>query len=141
MISQEEWGSSQTHCYPHHAKSWPICSKEVACCKWRKETSMPLVQKLFAWNFKFCCYWDWGFNFYNFEKICMDTKKEMPVSEILFLLIKSKPEIEGIKVFDYNYLYSAYCWWYNLFLRGYYFYKAYVWRFLFFSLFSGLNSI
>ena len=38
----------------------------------------------------------------------MDTKKEMPASEILFLLIKSKPEIEGIKVFDYNYLYSAY---------------------------------
>ena len=69
---------------------------------------MPLVQKLFAWNFKFCCYWDWGFNFYNFEKICIHTKKEMPASEILFLLTKSKPEIEGIKVFDYNYLYSAY---------------------------------
>ena len=65
---------------------------------------MPLVQKLFARNFKFCFYWDWGFNFYNFEKICLDTKKEMPASEIL----KLKPEIEGIKVFDYNYLYSAY---------------------------------
>ena len=27
--------------------------------------------------------------------------------EILFLLIKSKPEIEQITIFDYNYLYSA----------------------------------
>ena len=28
--------------------------------------------------------------------------------KILFILIKSKPEIEGMTVFDYNYLYSAY---------------------------------
>ena len=28
--------------------------------------------------------------------------------EILFLLIKSKPEIEGMIIFDYNYLYPAY---------------------------------
>ena len=28
--------------------------------------------------------------------------------EILFLLIKSKPEIEGMTIFDYNYLYYAY---------------------------------
>ena len=28
--------------------------------------------------------------------------------EILFILIKSKPEIEGMTIFDYNYLYSAY---------------------------------
>ena len=27
---------------------------------------------------------------------------------ILFILIKSKPEIEGMTIFDYNYLYSAY---------------------------------
>ena len=28
--------------------------------------------------------------------------------EILFLLIKSKPEIERMSIFDYNYLYSRY---------------------------------
>ena len=28
--------------------------------------------------------------------------------EILFILIKLKPEIEGMTIFDYNYLYSAY---------------------------------
>ena len=28
--------------------------------------------------------------------------------EILFILIKSKPEMEGMIIFDYNYLYSAY---------------------------------
>ena len=28
--------------------------------------------------------------------------------EILFILIKSKPEIEGMTISDYNYLYSAY---------------------------------
>ena len=28
--------------------------------------------------------------------------------EILFILIKSKPEIEGMTIFDYNYLYPAY---------------------------------
>ena len=28
--------------------------------------------------------------------------------EILFILIKSKPEIEGMTIFDYNYLHSAY---------------------------------
>ena len=28
--------------------------------------------------------------------------------EILFILIKSKPEIGGMTIFDYNYLYSAY---------------------------------
>ena len=28
--------------------------------------------------------------------------------EILFILITSKPEIEGMTIFDYNYLYSAY---------------------------------
>ena len=28
--------------------------------------------------------------------------------EILFIPIKSKPEIEGMTIFDYNYLYSAY---------------------------------
>ena len=28
--------------------------------------------------------------------------------EALFILTKSKPEIEGITIFDYNYLYPAY---------------------------------
>ena len=28
--------------------------------------------------------------------------------EILFILIKLKPEMEGMTIFDYNYLYSAY---------------------------------
>ena len=28
--------------------------------------------------------------------------------EVFFILIKSKPEIEGMTIFDYNYLYSAY---------------------------------
>ena len=28
--------------------------------------------------------------------------------EVLFILIKSKPEIEGMTIFDYNYLYSDY---------------------------------
>ena len=28
--------------------------------------------------------------------------------EVLFILIKSKSEIEGMTIFDYNYLYSAY---------------------------------
>ena len=27
--------------------------------------------------------------------------------EILFILIKSKPEIEGMRILNYNYLYSA----------------------------------
>ena len=30
------------------------------------------------------------------------------VLEVLFILIKSKPEIKGIIIFDYNFLYSAY---------------------------------
>ena len=46
--------------------------------------------------------------------------------EILFILIKSKPEIEGMTIFDYcNYLYYAYVDDKKLFLEGYYFYKAY----------------
>ena len=28
--------------------------------------------------------------------------------EVLFILIKLKPQIEGMTIFDYNYLYSAY---------------------------------
>ena len=28
--------------------------------------------------------------------------------EVLFILIKLKPEIEGMTIFEYNYLYSAY---------------------------------
>ena len=28
--------------------------------------------------------------------------------EIIFILIKSNPEIEGMTIFDYNHLYSAY---------------------------------
>ena len=46
--------------------------------------------------------------------------------EILFIHIKSKPEIEGMTTFDYyNYLYYQYSNETKLFLRGYYFYKTY----------------
>ena len=38
-------------------------------------------------------------------------------SGILFILTKSKPEIEGMTTFDYNYLYSAYAEYTTFFLR------------------------
>ena len=38
--------------------------------------------------------------------------------EILFILIKSKPEIEGMTIFDYNYLYSVYADNTSFFLKG-----------------------
>ena len=38
--------------------------------------------------------------------------------EILFILIKSKPETEGITIFDYNYLYFAYVDDTTFFLKG-----------------------
>ena len=44
--------------------------------------------------------------------------------EILFLLIKTKPEIAGPTIFDHYYLYSAYAD-DNVFLEGYRFYKEY----------------
>ena len=39
--------------------------------------------------------------------------------EILFILIKPKPEIEGMTIFDYNYLYSAYADETTFFLEAY----------------------
>ena len=48
--------------------------------------------------------------------------------EILFIPLKSKPEIEGMTIFDYyNYLYYAYADDTKSFLEGYYFYKEYSW--------------
>ena len=37
--------------------------------------------------------------------------------EILFIPIKSKPDIEGMTIFDYNYLYSAYTYDTTFFLK------------------------
>ena len=45
--------------------------------------------------------------------------------EMLLIFIKSKPEIEGMTIFDYNYLYSAYADDKTFFLERYYFYKEY----------------
>ena len=45
--------------------------------------------------------------------------------EMLLIFIKSKPEIEGMTIFDYNYLYSAYADDKTFFLERYYFYKGY----------------
>ena len=44
--------------------------------------------------------------------------------EVLFILVKLKSEIEGLTIFDYNYLYFAYA---DIqpFLKRYYFHKAY----------------
>ena len=59
--------------------------------------------------------------------------------EILFILIKSKPEIEGMTIFDYNYLYSAYADDTTFFLKDIISVKHMVDTFLFFSYFSGLK--
>ena len=58
--------------------------------------------------------------------------------EILFILIKSKPEIKNDNFRLWLPLVCI-CWWYNFFLEGYYFCKAYGWHFSFFSYFSGLK--
>ena len=57
--------------------------------------------------------------------------------EILFILIKLKPEIEGITIFDYNYPYSAYADYTTFFLKDIISVKHMVDTFHFFSYFSG----
>ena len=59
--------------------------------------------------------------------------------EILFILIKSKPEIEGMTIFDYNYLYSAYADDTTFSLKDIISVKHMVDTFHFFSYFSGLK--
>ena len=59
--------------------------------------------------------------------------------EILFILIKSKPEIEGMTIFDYNYLYSAYADDTTFFLKDIISVKHMVDTSHFFSYFSGLK--
>ena len=60
--------------------------------------------------------------------------------EILFILIKSKPEIGGMTIFDYNYLYSAYADDTTFFLKDIISVKHMVDTFhFFFSYFSGLK--
>ena len=59
--------------------------------------------------------------------------------EILFILIKSKPEIEGMTIFDYNYLYSAYADDTTFFLKDIISVKHMVDTFHFLSYFPGLK--
>ena len=59
--------------------------------------------------------------------------------EILFILIKLKPEIEGMTIFDYNYLYSAYADDTTFFLKDIISVKHMVDTSHFFSYFSGLK--
>ena len=59
--------------------------------------------------------------------------------EILFIDLKSKPEIEGMIIFDYNYLCSAYANDTTFFLKDIISVKHMVENFLFFSYFSGLK--
>ena len=58
---------------------------------------------------------------------------------MLFILIKSKPEIEGITIFDYNYLYSAYADDATFFLKDIISIKHVVDTLHFFPYFSGLK--
>ena len=59
--------------------------------------------------------------------------------EILFILIKSKPEIEGMTIFDYKYPCSAYADDTTFFLKDIISVKHMVDTFYFFSYFSGLE--
>ena len=59
--------------------------------------------------------------------------------EVLFILIKFKPKIEGKTIFDYNYLYSAYADDTTFFLKDIISIKHIVDTFDFFSYFSGLK--
>ena len=59
--------------------------------------------------------------------------------EVLFILIKSKSEIEGMTIFDYNYLYSAYADDTTFFLKDIISIKHMVDTFDIFSYFSGLK--
>ena len=58
---------------------------------------------------------------------------------ILFIPIKSKPEIEGITIFDYNYLYSAYADDATFFLKDIISVKHVIDTLHFFPYFSGLK--
>ena len=69
-----------------------------------------------------------------------------PISAFLFVLaleifihIKLKPEIEGMTIFDYNYLYSAYAGDTTIFLKDIISVKHMVYTFHFFQYFSGLK--
>ena len=57
----------------------------------------------------------------------------------IFILIKSKPEIEGMTIFHYNYLYSAYVDDTTFFMKDIISVKHMVETFHFFSYFSGLK--
>ena len=61
--------------------------------------------------------------------------------EVLFIIITSKPEIEGMAIFDYNYLCSAYADDTTFFLKDIIYIKHMVDTFDFFSYFSGLKPI
>ena len=61
--------------------------------------------------------------------------------KILFLLIKLKPEIEGMTTFDYNYLHSAYADDITFFLKDIISIKHMVCTFDFFLCFSGFEQI
>ena len=58
---------------------------------------------------------------------------------MLFILLKSKPEIKGMKIFNYNYLYSAYADDTTFFLKDIISVKHMVDTFLFFPYFSELK--
>ena len=62
------------------------------------------------------------------------------VLEILFLLIKTKPETPGLTIFDHCCIYSAYADDKTVVLKGYHFFKKYGSHFSFFSDFSGLKA-
>ena len=59
--------------------------------------------------------------------------------EVLFILIRSKPKIEGMTIFDYNYFYSAYADDTTFFLKDIISIKHMVDTFHFFPYFSGLK--
>ena len=59
--------------------------------------------------------------------------------EILFILTKSKPEIEGLTIFNYNYIYSAYADDTTFFLKDIISAKHMVNTFHFFSYFTALK--
>ena len=78
---------------------------------------------------------------------CWERSSSNPISaflfilalEILFILIKSKPEIKGMTIFNYNYLYSAYADDTTFFLKDIISVKHMVDIFHFFPYFSGLK--
>ena len=60
--------------------------------------------------------------------------------EILFILLKSKPEIEGMTIFDYNYLHSAYAYDTTFFLKNIISVKHMVDTYFFSLCFSGVKA-